>query len=101
LCTVSRRQRGRLQGTGLDPALELPPNIGIRDISQPAPERCFKDRAAVFYSRSLEDMIARPGHGTLRLHLRVLHPILPMLARLGDDTVRLMPISGGQLAVPL
>jgi hypothetical protein len=87
--------------SGLDAALELPPNIGIRGISHAASERRFKYRAAVLYSRSLEDMIARPGHGPLRLHLPVLHPILPVFARLSDYTVRLMPKPGGQLAVPL
>src|ERR1019366_9340246 len=86
---------------GLDAALELPPNIGIRGISHAAPERSFKNCAVVLYSRSLEDMIARPGHGPLRLDLRVPHLVLPMFARLSDYTVRLMPILCGQLAVPL
>jgi hypothetical protein len=86
---------------GLDPALELLPDLGVRGFSQSAPERCFEDRAAVFYSRSLEDMIARPGHGPLRLDLRVPHLVLPMFARLSDHTVGLMAILGGQFAVSL
>ena len=86
---------------GLDPALELLSDSGIRGFSHAARQRCFKDRAAVLYSRSLEDMIARPCHGLLRLNLRVLNPILPVVARLGDYAVRLMPILSGQLAVPL
>jgi hypothetical protein len=85
----------------LDPALELLPDLGIRGFSHAAPERCFKDCAAVLYSRSLEDMIARPGHGPLRLHLRLPQMELTMFARLGDYEVRLMPVLGGKLAVPL
>ncbi len=46
-------------------------------------------------------MIARPGHGPLRLHLWLRHLVLPMFARLCDDAVGLMPILRGQLAVPL
>jgi hypothetical protein len=54
---------------GLDPALELLPDLGIRRLAHTAHQRSFKDGAAVLYSRSLEDMIARPCHGLLRLHL--------------------------------
>ncbi len=86
---------------GLDPALELLPDLGIGGFSHAAHQRCFKDRAAVLHSRSLEDMIARPCHGLLRLNLWLRHLVLPMLARLCDDAVRLMPVLCGQLAVPL
>jgi len=86
---------------GLDPELELLSDSGVRGFSHAAPERCSKNRAVVPYSRSLEDMIARPGHGPLRLHLRLPRLVLPMFTRLGDYTVRLMPILCGQLAVPL
>ena len=86
---------------GLDPALELLPDLGIGGFSHAAHQRCFKDRAAVLHSRSLEDMIARPGHGPLRLHLRLPQMELTMFARLGDYEVRLMPILCGKFAVPL
>jgi hypothetical protein len=46
-------------------------------------------------------MIARPGHGPLRPHLWLLHLVLPMFARLGDDAVRLMTIPRGQIPVLL
>src|SRR5580658_1781923 len=86
---------------GLDPALELVPDLGIGGFSHAAHQCCFKDRATVLHSRSLEDMIARPCHGLLRLNVCLRHLVLPMLARLGDDAVRLMPVLCGQLAVPL
>ena len=85
---------------GLDPALELLPDFGIRGFSHTAHERRFKNRAAILHSRSLENMIACPGYGPLRLHLRVMHSMLPVLTRLGDYVVSLMPILLGQLPVP-
>ena len=85
----------------LDPSLELLSDSGICGFSHAARKRGFKDRAAVLHCPSLEDMIAGPSHGPLRLHLRVLHPILTMFARLGDYAVRLVPIPCRQLAVPL
>ena len=54
----------------------------------------------ILHSRSLKDMIARPGYGPLRLHLRVMHSMLPVLTRLDDYVVSLMPILRGQLPVP-
>jgi hypothetical protein len=86
---------------GLDPTLELLPDLGIGGFSHAAHQRYFKDRAAVQHSRSLEDMISRPGHGSLCLNLWLRHLVLLMLARLRDDAVRLMPVLGSQLAVPL
>ena len=87
--------------SGLNPALELLPDLGIGGFSHATYQRCFKDRAAVLHSRSLEDMIARPCHGLLRLNLWLRCLVLPMLARLCDDVVRLMPVRCGQLPVPL
>jgi len=86
---------------GLDPPLELLPDSGIRGISHAARQRRSNNRAVVFDSRSLEDMIARPGHGPLRLHLRLPQMVLTTFARLGDYEVRLMPALGSKLAVPL
>jgi hypothetical protein len=86
---------------GLDPALELLPDLGISSFSHAAHQRCFEDRAAVLHCRSLEDMIARPCHCLLRLNLRLRRLVLPMLTRLCDNAVRLMPVLCGQLAVPL
>jgi hypothetical protein len=86
---------------GLNPALELQPDLGIGGFAHAAQQRCFKDRAAVLHSRSLEDMIARPGHGPLRLHLWLPHMVLTMFARESDYTVRLMSILCCKLAVPL
>jgi hypothetical protein len=86
---------------GFDPAIELLPDLGMGGFSHAAHERCFKDRAAVLHSRSLEDMIARPCHGPLRLNVWLRHLVSPMLACLCDDAVRLVPVLCGQLAVPL
>jgi hypothetical protein len=99
--SASANVRDLAELAGLNPALELLSDSGIRGFSHAARQRCSKNRAVVFYSRSLEDMIARPSDGPLRLHLRVLNPKLPVFAGLGDYTVRLMPILCGQLAVPL
>ena len=86
---------------GLDPAFELLSDLGIGGFSHAAHQRCFKDHAAVLHSRSFENMIARPCHGLLRLNVRLRYLVLPMLARLCDDAVRLMPVLRSQLAVPL
>jgi hypothetical protein len=85
----------------LNPALELLPDLGIGGFPYAAHQGCFNNRPLVLYSRPLEEMIARPGHGPLRLHLWLPHLVLPMLARLCDDAVRLMPVLCGQFAVPL
>ena len=50
---------------GLNPTLELLSDLGIRGFSHAAPERSFKDRAAVLDRQSLEDVTSRPGHGPL------------------------------------
>src|SRR5208282_6192775 len=102
-CVLSARTNVRdlPELPGLDPALEFLPDLGIGGFSHAAHQRCFKDRAAVLHSRSLEDMIARPGHSLLRLHLWLPHLVLPTFARLYDDALRLIAILCGQLAVPL
>jgi hypothetical protein len=87
---VSANVRNSTELPSCDPALELLPDMGIRGFSHAARERRFQNRAAVLYSRSLEDMIARPGHGPLRLHLRLLYVgrqavfvSIPLIRRLG------------------
>jgi hypothetical protein len=84
-----------------DPALELVPDLGIGGLPHAAHERRLKNGASVLYGGSLEHTIARPRYGPLSLHLRILQPILPVLARSGDYTVRLMSVLCGQVAVPL
>src|ERR1019366_7361629 len=79
----------------LHPALELLPDVRIRGFSHTAHERRFKNRAAILHSRSLENMIACPGYGPLRLYLRLLNPILPVFACLGDDVVSLISMQRG------
>ncbi len=85
--SASTNMRDFAQLPGLDPALEFLPDLGIGGFSHAARQRCFKDRAAVLHSRSLEDMIARPRHGLPRLNLWLRHLVLPMLERLRDDAV--------------
>ncbi len=102
LCTVCRRQRARLHGTPRPRCGARTPAGSGHTWLLPCRARAqFQVSRGGPHSRSLEDVIARPGHGPLRLHLRVLHPILPVFARLSDHAVRLMPILGGQLTVPL
>jgi hypothetical protein len=73
---ASAHARDFAEFPGLDPALELLPDSGTGRFSHAAHQRCFKDRATVLHSRSLEDMIARPCHGLLRLNLWLRHLVL-------------------------
>jgi hypothetical protein len=86
--------------TRLNSALEFLPNAGMRCFSHAARHCRLKNGAVVLYRRPLKDMIPRPRHCPLRVHLRLLHLILPEFPRLGDDSIRLVSILSGQFAVP-
>ena len=87
----------------LHSALELPPHLSRCRLPHAAVERRFQNVAPVRDRRPLEHMIAGIGHGPLRRLVGLVDvplSLLSMLPRLRYDSVGLMPVLRGQLAVP-